>query len=340
MTTRGDVPEYRPELQLPLAPSFILRISTVFLLAIAFFLLLYFGGYQPVADDLRQSVSTMYYTSKLSVLTSKIASATIMLAASSATVQAARTSELFSLADVNTMIDELEALDAQVVYDGGPNIISLHEAISSDLISDDLQTLWFHDGCTAIWHDDNLHAPVPLQETNKFGQTTLVGPFTFTDYLAIKNTNCAAFDENIIDGGLQVSITEFIRLMRGVTAQMDAGTASTGANVGIVVDDMNRLNTFWRLLSSAQVQAVEYHRTRINDAVDKFKIFAVTSFVVFCVLVIIAYITIYHPLLMLTHAQLKSTRAMMFYISAEVLTNVPVFQSWLKQRRRAAAQVE
>lgn len=97
-------------------------------------------------------------------------------------------------------------------------------------------------------------------------------------------------------------------------------------------------DVFWRLLQAMTVLSAENKVGGLKSAVDTYVLTSSILFGVFCGVVILAYVAIYHPLMLQTHSQLKSIRAMLFLIPPEVLANVPIFQAWLQKKKKEASQ--
>lgn len=320
-------------LLLPFSKVFLLKLSTVFILSIVFYFALYFGAYVPVQAGMEKTATSIHYHSQHSVLSAKLAYNVIALYSKDASVAMPVTP---TLTDVQNDLGELERTVNALLYgDDSRGIDSIFGATGASRISLNLRDLWLGDSCTRAYPTDNPVPNIPASIVDQYGATEYIGPFTLNDYFAFTHTNCTFFDEGTIGTGLQTAVTDYIRIMKRYLAAYET---TPPAATSITHPDFVHLENFWRLMQGMQTLSAQYCSDQLGSLVSRYIVLSSCLFGGFCFLVIVSYFFIYSPLILQTHSQLKSTRAMLFLIPSEVLANVPVFQRWLRMRKREAAQ--
>ena len=314
--------------------SLIIKLSFVFIFAVAFSFIQYFALYEPVSSVLLRSATTLAAMSEQSVLTAR---ALLSVTALSTTDASVLVPGVATLAGTRALLSELQSLSTALL-DGrrNPPVASLVGMVSSRTISAGLESLWFANACAPVWSTDPGEANVPATAVDEYGATIVVGPFTFTDYFVYSRTGCMNFEDRAIGSGLRIAVLEFTSQLSIIVDKIEAGTATTASP--LVYDDFVRFDTYWRLMQATQTEAVSKYHEQVIDEINYFIVASSILFGVFCFIILVAYICVYHPLILKTHAELKAARTMLFLIPADVLSSVPIFQQWLRVRKQQAQQ--
>jgi len=309
----------------------VLRVSVVFLLFILFCFLQYFVFYRPLSEQLYRSSTTIDFSSQQANAPAKIIAFIGMLSSGVPTIAIPHLATLNYTTYLANLVRDLN----QRVMDGAENppVASIRKMTAEGRITDELRSVWFDDACTPSWPTNTGSPYIPPTETDEFGAPVLVGPFGYNDYYYYSNSACYAFDGGVISSGLQVAASEFTDAMVYLTDLLVANNL-THSNPPYVFDEFAHFDTYWRMMQGTQQKAVLYYYQQVNRAIERFIKDSSTLFGVFAAVMLLCYLVIYHPLISETRMQLKATREMLFLVPADVLASVPIFQRWLRARRK------